>query len=251
MSLSFEALDFAEVKLRISKKMPKLTADEVLTLSRAVMALIPPPSELGEHLRNSLSGLEGIWEFVRGSAGANEDAAETLYELNNELFNLAGFLQTLRDRFDRRCKHEKIEPTANGGRYCPDCGSGWSPGQNTCEMLGELHTPRKYLPRERKERERPIGRAFFVFFITELLRKLGHDRTPALRISGQLLEMFWNDGMPSEKDDLQLDTAYKKGSKIGKAQRLGTIDHFLAVAPFLENFRGILIWVPKRPGPGK
>ena len=240
---SFEALDHVAVQHRIQTEMPEIVDEDRFYLSRAVMALIPPPSELGEYLRKAVADLDNICEFLRGSAAGNLGVSETLSDLVQEVFNMVRYLEGLRDRFQRRCQHETIEPSANGGKYCPGCGSGWGPGQIGDVKPGLVLTPRVYLPKDRKERDRPTGRAFFVYFITELLRWRGHRKTPALRAAGRLIAMFWNDGKPSY-DDMQLDEAHRQGRDAGAQRGLATVEDFVHVAHFLDNDSQFLIWVP-------
>jgi hypothetical protein len=223
----FEALDRVAVERRVRRVSSVLKDDLYPLVSQAVIAIVPPPKEMGGYLSQAVSGLEGIREFL-GSSVPDGGSFDRLCEL---VSNSIEVFEILRDRFLRTCAHKRLVVVDADFRFCRECREWFRlrPGETE---PGRLLTLRAAMPKGKRRGARHAGRPFFIYFITELLRRYELERGDAIDLANRLCEAFWSDKEPPySADDGQLEDAYKQGQRTAKRARLATVDEFVNCPP--------------------
>jgi hypothetical protein len=227
----FEALDLAEVEQRIRQAVPKLGEDLYPLLARAVIAIVPAPPEMADCLGQTIFQLDRVRRFLQRSMATTEKSFESLAELCSQVLDTIELFQVLRDRSLRACAHKDVENVREELWFCKECRESFSlpPGQS---RPPRLLTIRALMPEERRNSTRVAGLEFFVYFITELVRKhTTMKKGDALSIAGKLLAMFWSGKDDLEKDTLQLGEAHKNGRRSARANHCATVEDFLSCPP--------------------
>jgi hypothetical protein len=240
-NLQYEAIEIGEVTRRIRVAIPDFSDDLCRLFGWVVMMSTPLPTELALYLRDTVSALRGTYGFVSGSI-TNEQSAGLCMEFANELFEFHGHLDQVRDRMHRVCSHHDIEVLADKKRRCKACKGLWEPGDGA---LARLVTGRSHSDLVAGQ-QRP-GRNAFLFLATEILRKHGHKKLPAMRLACRVIELFLPVSDPEKLTDLRLDRAYLAGKASAKKNMLSSADDVLHYGYSLfQALESCLIWVPYR-----
>jgi len=259
----FEVIEVGEVERRMRAELKKNFDDSIYELLATVLVIwVPPPTELGEHLRQAILGLEGILEFFAKSK-PDERSSPQWRRMREDLSMMEIALGMQRDRVERVCDHKVLEPApdaekqfdANVFREAAKA-AGISADQGgtlrckRCHLLFRAGTskPPRFLSR------RPIlpkdavarlpGRGAFLFFVTELLRlRLPKIRKfEAMNVAAKLIALFWSDGDPPQ--DHQLEDLHRAGKESAKETSLISPQEFLGMEFGPENVKMHLVWVP-------
>lgn len=244
----FEAIGVDEVEAKIRDALPGLDEAAYEELADAVTLWTPAPDELNEYLGKAILALQDISDFL----GANEPTEHTYWkwsELRNELLSFTTRLHRLRDAVDRTCDHEVMEPAPDydrqnklimetaaakgfpvppwegGSRQCKSCGTVWGPGVESPErmLLSRAYYP-KYASRQRP------GRAAFLYFTTELLRRRSLKKFEAMRCGSKLVDLFWGDEDPPYTET-QLEDVHRRGKESADQSHLITARDFAEMPP--------------------
>jgi hypothetical protein len=259
----FEALEVGEVERRIRVALPILEESAYALLAGVVVTWAPPPAELSDYLAKAIFALDGIVRFI-GGAMPDERSFWKVKAIHDDLLEMYLGLGMLRDRVERVCDHEVLEPAPDvdevyaaafheAARMSATVGAHDRSGNVRCRTCDGVW-PNGTVRPERRYVRRPLlpgwggqrpGRGAFLFFVTELLRvrQPGAPKIDAMKIGAKLIDMFWNDGKPSYEDH-QLEAAYREGKESSRTNALIPAAEYLSRGRSLTNLDAFPVWVP-------